>query len=52
MIPKLEVLFDAVPGESVVEYRGNPRGVAANCVESIPAAQPRYPMRAASRAAW
>jgi hypothetical protein len=30
MIPKLEVLFDAVAGESIAEYGGNPRwsGVA------------------------
>jgi riboflavin biosynthesis pyrimidine reductase len=37
MIPKLEVLFDAVPGESVAEYGGNPRwsGLAANFVESV-----------------
>jgi riboflavin biosynthesis pyrimidine reductase len=37
MIPKLEVLFDSVPGESVSEYGGNPRwsGVAANFVESV-----------------
>jgi riboflavin biosynthesis pyrimidine reductase len=37
MIPRLEVLFDAVPGASVAEYGGNPRwsGVAANFVESV-----------------
>ena len=37
MIPKLEVLFDQVPGDPVAEYGGNPRwsGVAANFVESV-----------------
>jgi riboflavin biosynthesis pyrimidine reductase len=36
VIPRLDVLFDEVPGEPVPEYGGNPRwtGVAANFVES------------------
>jgi hypothetical protein len=37
LIPRLEVLFDDVPGDAVPEYGGNPRwtGLAANFVESV-----------------
>jgi riboflavin biosynthesis pyrimidine reductase len=37
MIPSFELLFDAVGGEAVAEYGGDPRwtGVAANFVESL-----------------